>query len=531
MVNHLRKTRLNIKSFPIHPVFFSIFNVVYYFMGTSWSQGKWELIIACLLTILGTFIVWWLANKFLKNRIKSAIVASLILILSFHLDGIYEFLINIKWMPYSFNIFLTRLIGQYILYFSLILIVVLVASIRTTISFKLSSFFLDIVAITLTINMIIIVNKNQYPIKLQTQEDSKLQTQTWENYSTDYLSNLSPTKTFNGDVYYLVFDDFASQTTLENNYNYSGVNLFQKLSEKGFRVIDDGRSNYNQTVYSIPSALNFSYIQQFSNISIQKEIEGSLTNVLIKDGLVFNFFRNQGYKVVTFSTGIYYIDVDTSDLYLSPPGVPSFFTGELVNNSVLALFYWKQQYLWNCTRIEFTFNQLADINKIDSPIFVYAHIMLPHPPFVYKKDGLVEIPFKKFDYRDNNAFTELDTREIYINGYRDQVEYASHQLLQIVDSIQKISPDSIIIIQGDHGPGAYYEQEDLENSNLDEKAHRLNAYYFPDGITHKCDDITPVNTFRVLPINILGLIWTYYLITRIFPRIPIQWNLLMSPRV
>jgi len=219
----------------------------------------------------------------------------------------------------------------------------------------------------------------------------------------------------------------------------------------------------------------------------------------MNDGLLFKFFREHGYKVVTFATGLNFIDINSADYHLSPNGIPDFFTNELINNTFLALFYWKQQYLWNNLRIQYTINELGGLSEMEDPIFVYAHILLPHPPFVYQSDGRVKIPAKKFDYRDNSAFTMLDKREVYIEGYRNQAEYAATQVMKIVKEIQQKSPDAIIIVQGDHGPGAYYEQEDPESSNLDEKAHILNAYYFPDGdYSGIPEDITPVNSFRVI---------------------------------
>jgi hypothetical protein len=63
----------------------------------------------------------------------------------------------------------------------------------------------------------------------------------------------------------------------------------------------------------------------------------------------------------------------------------------------------------------------------------------------------------------------------------------------------KSEKDPIIIIQGDHGPGAYLDWESIENSILPERFGIINAYYFPNGGEGMLyPSITPVNSFRIV---------------------------------
>jgi hypothetical protein len=72
--------------------------------------------------------------------------------------------------------------------------------------------------------------------------------------------------------------------------------------------------------------------------------------------------------------------------------------------------------------------------------------------------------------------------------------------------IRKSEIPPIIIIQGDHGPGAYLTFDSMEKSNLTERFSILNAYFVPDTVQ---DDlyvsITPINTFRLLLGEYFGL--------------------------
>jgi hypothetical protein len=57
----------------------------------------------------------------------------------------------------------------------------------------------------------------------------------------------------------------------------------------------------------------------------------------------------------------------------------------------------------------------------------------------------------------------------------------------------------VIILQADHGPGAYLDYESMEHTCLKERFSILNAYYFPGqdrDILYT--SVTPVNSFRML---------------------------------
>ena len=76
----------------------------------------------------------------------------------------------------------------------------------------------------------------------------------------------------------------------------------------------------------------------------------------------------------------------------------------------------------------------------------------------------------------------------------------------ITEILSHSSPAPIIIIQGDHGPGAYLDWDSAEKTNLDERMSILNAYYFPSGHSGSLyASITPVNSFRVLLNEYFGM--------------------------
>ena len=98
-------------------------------------------------------------------------------------------------------------------------------------------------------------------------------------------------------------------------------------------------------------------------------------------------------------------------------------------------------------------------------------------------------------------FSEGGSPEEYLDGYRNQLTYINRRLQTTIDEILDNSSDNppVIILQADHGPGFGLDWDSMPASNLKERFSIFNAYYLPrldrDPIY---DEITPVNTFRVL---------------------------------
>ncbi|XSC43508.1 hypothetical protein ACF1BQ_037100 [Bradyrhizobium sp. RDT10] len=124
--------------------------------------------------------------------------------------------------------------------------------------------------------------------------------------------------------------------------------------------------------------------------------------------------------------------------------------------------------------------------------FVFAHILVPHDPYVFGADGRCPLS-------DGMERTETEK-------YIDQVRYANSLIKDFVSALLVTDgPKPIIIIQSDEGPfPPRYQSEDRSwrDATVDElraKMGILNAFYFPDGDYRDLDpQVTSVNTFRVL---------------------------------
>ncbi|HMB24892.1 MAG TPA: hypothetical protein VKP08_18740, partial [Anaerolineales bacterium] len=105
-----------------------------------------------------------------------------------------------------------------------------------------------------------------------------------------------------------------------------------------------------------------------------------------------------------------------------------------------------------------------------------------------------------FRLADGNNYIKSHSRESYVEGYREQIQYVNKLVLETVDAILTESETPpIIIIQGDHGPGSHLHFGSLNKTQPAERFGILNAYYFPDqDYTSLYPSISPVNSFRVV---------------------------------
>lgn len=155
------------------------------------------------------------------------------------------------------------------------------------------------------------------------------------------------------------------------------------------------------------------------------------------------------------------------------------------------------------SRIRFAFEQAAALRESPGPKFVFLHVILPHPPFVFDSHGGPVSSSVRFQMKDGTEFG--GTTQEYIAGYSAQVDFAGELTLQLANQLmQKSDRPVVILIQGDHGPGSRLDWEIPERSDLRERMGIINAYYAPLAEDGFCATITPVNSFRVILNRYLG---------------------------
>lgn len=307
------------------------------------------------------------------------------------------------------------------------------------------------------------------------------------------------------DIYLIILDAYGRQDFLQEVYGYDNSGFINDLKERGFYVADESAANYPQTLLSLSSLLNMQYLDGLTEGLEHVSSRGPIVHLFQQNQLRRSLY-DAGYAFVALPSATLSTQMHDADLYIQMTwGDINEFEGLLLSSTVanLALDAWElnipvPSYELHRRYILFSLDSLETISRVGGPKFVFSHIMAPHPPFVLNRFGEEIQPPRPFNTGDASGF--MGTHEEYAAGYADEISYLNKRLIKAIDSILATSDrPPIIIIQGDHGPGNYFNLMEPENSCLKERYSILNAYYFPDkNYEALYPTITPVNSFRIV---------------------------------
>jgi hypothetical protein len=313
------------------------------------------------------------------------------------------------------------------------------------------------------------------------------------------------------DVYYLVLDSYPGTHFLKEYMDYDNSPFNNSLKEKGFFVIQNPKSNYNRTAFSIASTLNFEFLR---NISSYMPITPKFYNharLTIDNSTVPKVFKHYNYQFYNLSVfdigGIpslrrenFLTLPEKSILFYNtlPERLKSDLLWNLVTGKNAIPFIQKminknEQVLATSEKGKMNYNNLIidSLQKISEqkttyPKFIYAHVYLPHPPFFYDENG------------NENEFKYVITEESQKNKllFLSYLKYTNKIITELAEKIIKANGNhAVIIIQSDHGFRDFKEGPSLPHTFF----KNYSAFYFPDkNYSSLYDTMSNINTFPVL---------------------------------
>jgi hypothetical protein len=311
-------------------------------------------------------------------------------------------------------------------------------------------------------------------------------------------------------IFYLIFDRYADARTLQSVYSYANNAFLTQLRERGFYVAGRSVANYPKTAHSLASSLNMDYLTDLEGRYGRKSRDWRPLFLKLRNFELLRVLRQVGYHYVHLGSW-------WAGTHRNPLADENFVEGALLDtlNSFERLLFTSTAIartvpanirpLSNesqCRRVRQKLAAIRRAAKGDQPVFVFAHMLVPHDPYVFDADGHC------LGDDEADARSERD-------NYVGQVEFVNKQLLLLIDDlIRSATPAPIIIVQSDEGPFPPRYQADLDGfdwntattAELRQKMGILNAYYLPgvdDGALYPT--ITPVNSFRVVLREYLGL--------------------------
>jgi len=298
------------------------------------------------------------------------------------------------------------------------------------------------------------------------------------------------------DIYYLIFDRYNDQVSLKRFFNFDNSEFLKYLTDKGFYVAAQSTSNYPCTTHSLASSLNMQYLNtMFAKMGESPENTRAMA-AIIENSIVAKFLKAKGYKYLLSGSWFQLTrcsklaDVDYNLSLLPEFSMVLYRTTMLYPVTAKLGVLDKRTEHWK--RVLYKFAKLPEAANVQGPVFVFAHFLIPHDPYVFNVDGTFL----------ERSVEEQRTRE---RKYVDQVKFANKKIKELVDKIlSKSKTPPIIIIQADEGsyPDKWKPNTDLAkltNNEFEQKMGILNAVYLPQANKSLLyPSMTPVNTFRII---------------------------------
>jgi hypothetical protein len=296
--------------------------------------------------------------------------------------------------------------------------------------------------------------------------------------NSDLLSKPTIEKYGKPDIYYIILDSYTSSESLKKYWHYDNSNFEDSLKNNGFYITHFSKVDYTSTQFCLASYLNASLL---SFDKKNKNYEHHL-NSLIKNNRIISFLSSKGYSAINYSL----FDLLDKKKYYNFSTYNHFLGRTMWYVNALKLIHvcFPSTDISHTNLNIFKHLQTNDTARDNKPVFVYAHLMMPHIPFYFDENGNKQ---SKEDYK-------LPAKERFLK----QLIYTNKLTLITIKKILANSKSNpIIIIQGDHG---FRSIDNVSKQDSLHEAHTIfNAYYLPSGgATMLNDSIKPANTFRLI---------------------------------
>ena len=303
-------------------------------------------------------------------------------------------------------------------------------------------------------------------------------------------SNLDETKSY-PDVYYIILDGYMSSSSLKEFLNYDNQEFVSYLTNKGFDVNHKSYSNYPSSVPSVISTLNMMYLnfltdEQVGHIEIPQK--------MYTENTVMQNFKSAGYKIISIQRPFPFIvspSLFDSTVCERNKYIDSQLFSMTMRTSILVFLLekWEEHELREAALCNFS-ELVMQQQKFNEPMFVFSHILIPHPPYIFGPEG------ESISSVRPQGLESWENQEGYINS----VKFANKKIQHVVEELlNDVEDPPVIIIQADHGIGFDFESSNPSDDGITQKMSIFSAYYLPGIEKNLSDDvITPVNTFRII---------------------------------
>jgi hypothetical protein len=311
------------------------------------------------------------------------------------------------------------------------------------------------------------------------------------------------------DVYWIVLDRYGSDRSFE--LRFGTVNAFTPwLRERGFTVLADSHANYVATSLSMATTLNMTHLEELTGLVGSASSSYTPVYERLQAPRVVEQFKALGYRYVHLGSWWNPTRRDVAADVNYNADLESEIVSLLVQYSVatrvVETFDLEEvppsESAKHLKHNRFALDVLDRLPAERGPKFVLAHILLPHPPYVFDRNGR---------YIPVDEAATLDETD----AWQRQLDYTNSRLRAFVEQLLAM-PESdrpIVILQADEGPWTEpyaasrdtYDWQTASPDELEMKFGILNAWYVPGADLALDPAMSAINTFPVLFDRYFGL--------------------------
>lgn len=306
--------------------------------------------------------------------------------------------------------------------------------------------------------------------------------------------NITFDMTYKPNIYYILMDAYGRQDTLKEVMEYDNEPFLKALEHRGFIVSREAYSNYHFTISSLSATMNMRYHDlPYTLPPMFRSLEG--------DNNVRRILKRNGYKIINVPSywqhirSIQYQDASIEGRSFDV--AQSFFS-----ETPLKIISWPHHYV-----------DERDVEESvrlfpNEPKFVFVHLAHVHDALKLRRSLASALSPFSSSPSDKKRY------------YRESIEMMNHTLLRMIDSIQKQDPQSVIVLQSDHGPLYVGEVKFLGSAaqegfpvtykkQLRYKFGIMSAIYLPDYDSFSKKSVREYLSGKSTLINTFRCIFTY----------------------
>lgn len=308
------------------------------------------------------------------------------------------------------------------------------------------------------------------------------------------------------DVWHILLDRYAATDTLKTRYGFDNEPFIDALRKRGFTVQDHAFSNYQRTSHSVAATMNGRLLDPMVPHMKSRPDDWLPIYRVMRDSSAVKLFNQMGYRTIFagswWEPTRFSATADESVVIRAMPQLARLVIGQS------AAGFWTEgmsvPYLDGrgdqCFRANEKFRRLRALAKDPDRKQVFAHFLVPHPPFVLNADG---------SCRTLATASKAPRNENYLA----QIQFANRELIRLVDAILAGPRPAVIVLHSDEGPwpSPYVGNEHglgtdpvpvpwhrLDKEQLREKMGILLAVRYPSGRGPETMPVSPVQIYPAL---------------------------------